>query len=130
MIQPGAENPQAAKLASMFMGNDVVRIVRPNAVISILPDKFPRNKLAGHSSIFAVGSLPGSSENLVEVLFLHRTYFSDQIFKFGFRAQLDLIPREIHDIVLSDVIADGVEELGTNDFCRSRHFWIGRRIKF
>src|SRR4030095_10594752 len=91
MIQPGAENPQSAQLTSMFMRNDVVRIIRADTVVSILPEKSPWNKLAGHGSILAIGSLPGSSENLIKVLFLHRPYFPDQIFKFGLRAQLELI---------------------------------------
>src|SRR4030095_751281 len=54
MIQPGAENPQSAQLTSMFMRNDVVRIIRANTVVSILPEKSPWNKLAGHGSILAI----------------------------------------------------------------------------
>ena len=114
----------------MLVGNEVVGIVRADAVVTVLPDKFTCDELAGDGTILAIGPFPGSSEDLIEVFFLHGTSFAHQIFKLCFGAQFDLIPREIDDVVLGNAIAHSVEELGTDDLGRGGHFGIGRRIEF
>ena len=67
VIQPGREHAQAAKLPPVLVIVDVVRVVRPRAVIAERAERCARQRLARHHAVRAVGVAGGLREDRLEV---------------------------------------------------------------
>ncbi len=55
VVQPGAEDEQPAQLAAMLVREDVVRVVRPRAVVAERSHGLALERLAGQDPVAAVG---------------------------------------------------------------------------
>ncbi len=67
VIQPGREHAQAAKLPPVLVIVDVVRVVRPRAVVAERAERRAGQRLARHDAVRAVGVAGGLREDRIQV---------------------------------------------------------------
>ena len=71
VVEPGRHHPEAAQLAAVLMGEDIVRVVGTGAVIAERPQVLARQDLAGHGPVAAVRGPGHFIEQLVDVPPVH-----------------------------------------------------------
>ena len=125
-----AEDAQPAQLAAVLVREDVVRIVRPRAVVAERPDRLARERLARQrrgrcrrrcarraSSIASTSRCPSgaarpSSSSTSRPLADH-----------------ERLAAERREVVLRNVVAEGMEELRRDDLGAAGHLRVRRRIE-
>ena len=130
VVDPRRQDSQASELASVFVGKDIVRIVRTRSVI---PEGAERRHtvepLAGHGTVTTIGLLVDPGENLVEVSLNHLAFAASGHDDHRVGADLEIVRTGIRKVVLGHVEPHRVQKLGGDDLGRGAHLRIARRIE-
>src|SRR5262245_22351650 len=119
MVQPCRKYAKTAKFSTILMREDVVRIVRSGAEILKRANRNAAQKFARYRAILSIRFSRNALQQPVEIRLAY--------FRFLVHSKLAAI--EKRDVVLGHVVAERVKELRGNDFSRSRHLRILRRIE-
>ena len=129
VIQPGGEDRQAAQLAAVFVRDDVVGIVGARAVITERPERPAGDVAAGEHAVAAVGLPCHARDNLDEVAKRQRPRPAIFVLHGGVRRHPQVFQAEGGQVVLGDVVAEGVEELRGDQLGTARHLGEAFRVE-
>src|SRR3982751_5716729 len=111
MVQPRREHHHPAELAPVLVRIDVVGVIRTRAVVTEMSNRLSRDCLARDDTERTIFAARRLLEQIVEITAVHRPWLAILVGQGCSRSDNEGIATKRGDVVLRNVIAEGMEQL-------------------
>ncbi len=129
MVQPGREHGEAPQFTPVLVGKDVVRVVRPRAVVTKRPEDLAREVTAGEDPVRAIRLAGCPFQNILDVVENKAPPPAVLVAHRRVRGDRQCLRAERRERVLRDVVAERMEEGGRDHLGPAGHLREATRVE-